>query len=1030
MTPERYQQICDIYFAASELPFARRAEFLREACGADDDLRREAESLLASTEYATHFFDGSALELAAGALADEQQREKIGREFAHYKIVGLLGAGGMGEVWLAEDARLKRRIALKLLHAAQTDFKEDRLKRFEQEARAVSALNHPNIITIFDIGESDGWQFIATELVDGKTLRQTMQGKSLPAREAVEIAEQIAAALAAAHSAGIVHRDIKPENVMIRRDRIVKVLDFGLARFTEKSQPLDREKSKFVTTPGMIMGTASYMSPEQARALPVDERTDVFSLGIVLYEMLTGRTPFQGTSEIDVLAAIVQREPDELGGDFPAELRQIVDRALRKNSDERFRTASEMLDELRRVKRTLDFQTELKRQNTAETPEQMAITREMNALTNSNNARATNRFAKTATAFKSLVSARRAALPALVLLVVAALGAFSYFRFFAAQNATAAVLSDSDRILIADFENKTGDDDFDNILRQPLAVGLAQSPFFAIVPDGQIRQTLKLMDKPSDEKLTRETALEICRRRGVKAFLKGTIENYGVQYLLTLEAFNGNSGEQIALEKVEAKTKDQVLSALNDATLKMRRKLGESIASIEKFDAPIQTSSSASLDALRTYTAAFRSNQTGNVDESNNLLKRAIELDPQFAAAYAALAVGYWNKEQYTLAAEYAEKAYNLRERATEREKLRFSDFYFAFVTGEMDKDIETLEVYKQTYPRDNLPPANLASAYMTVGQFQKAEENSRASIAIDPQQFVPFTTLAQALLRQSRFDEARATIEDAFERGFKNEDFNAYLFDIALVNNDEAAMREQIAAMRGTPSEETALIWQANAAISRGKLRDYERFINQTIAKIEKDQPDRAAVFAAQAAVNFAAAGKCENAKLQANRALKFERAQQILTDAALSFALCSEPNENLIAEVKQRFPKNTVANEIWLPIVRAASELENQPDKAIETLEITKRYEGASQFWDNYLRGRAFAKLNRTDLAVAEFEKILNNRGWSPSSPLFALASLELSRAYNLRNDAESAEKYRTEFLERWKNADADLPVLKQAR
>jgi eukaryotic-like serine/threonine-protein kinase len=1020
MTPERYKKVGEIFHAATELPREKRAAFLTEVCGEDEELRREVESLLASDENVGDFIESPALEVAAEILADEQAKEKIGREIASYKIVSLIGAGGMGEVWLAQDSKLKRQVALKLLAANQLSAKQDRLRRFEQEAHAVSALNHPNIITIFDIGVSDGWQFIATEFIEGKTLRQLFKEKSLTAGEAVDIAAQIAAALSAAHSAGIVHRDIKPENVMVRADGIVKVLDFGLARFTEKSAP--NGDAKFITTPGMVMGTAAYMSPEQARGQAVDERTDIFSLGIVFYEMLAGKLPFEGVNEIEVLSAILHREPLELAENIPDAVKNIDLKMLVKNRDGRYQTAAEVLDDLRAVKRDLEFQTELSRHNTADGLRNPR-TQNFNAVTGKNAPRKTGGVIMSAAGW----SLQNKIVAAMALLLIVTLGIAVSLQFFPRQSASAAVLSEADKLLIADFENKTGDEDFDGLLRQPLAISLGQSPFFNLVPDGQVRQTLKTMDKSNEEPLTVEIAREICQRRGVKAFLKGTIENYGVQYLITLEAFNGETGELLTTEKAEAVNKDAVLEALGKAATKMRGKLGESIATIEKFDSPIVTSTSSSIEALRVYTAAFRKNQQGLHAESIPLLKKAVEIDPNFAAAYGALAVNYYNLNENATAAHYAEKAFALRDRTTEREKLRLTSFYYTFATGEIEKDIETLELYKQAYPRDNLPPANLSASYTDIGKFVKAEENARLSMSIDPAPYVPRLQLGNALLKQNRFDEAKAVYEEAINKGAKNDKLNAGLFDVALVQNDEAGMQAQIEAVKG---KDLAFLWQAKPALFAGKWREYEKLMTQALAITEKDSKDIAADDASRVALNAAAFGKCKEAQSWSNRALKLERTEDALTNSALVLALCGSNVDALVTEIKERHPKKTIVNGIWLPLIRAAAELKNEPERAVESLQINRQYEGAEGFWSNYLRGLAFLKLNKGAEAMVEFEKIRQNRGWSPQSPLYTLALVGQSRASALLNDAENANKFLEQFKNDWKNADADLSVFSEIK
>lgn len=983
MTPERYQLICDIFAEAKDLPVEMRRRFIETKCADDEDLKKEVEAMLTADAESGEFIENTALEAAAEILADEQNQTKIGRVVGHYTIVAPLGTGGMGEVWLAEDARLKRRVALKLLSAAPND---DFAIRFEQEAHAASALNHPNIITIFDIGHDQNGQFIATEYIEGKTLRQMIREKSIRISDAVEIALQVSRALAAAHQAGIVHRDIKPENIMRRNDGIVKILDFGLARFSIKNT--SNPDAKFITKPGTIMGTVAYMSPEQARALPIEESTDVFSLGIVLYEMLSGDLPFDGVNEIEMLAAILEREPPPLNDSIPDTLKRIVNLCLIKSPFER-PTAAEIVEELRHAQRRLEHSTDqINPHKTENLHDLQTIQMRMqtgNTPVHIGKITAAN---KGNTSFFNLENSGAKIFTVAALVLLLALGSFGIYQYRAQIFGAPAVLAETDKLLIADFVNKTGDEEFDGIFRQPLAVALAQSPFVALIPDGQIRQTLKQMEKPAAEPVTADIAREIAQRRGAKAYLVGSIENHGVKYLLTLDVFNAETNASIARQQVESANKETVLDSLDEAATEIRKTLGESLASVEKYDMPLKTSTTASLDALRAYTLATKSLSDGKTEEGITFYKQAAEIDPNYAGAYASLAAAYSNKGEMTTAAEYAEKAFALRDRLTEREKQKVVGFYYVFVTGEIDKDIENLEAAKLIYPRDNIYPLNLGASYSELGKFAKAEENARAALALDPTLFFAISNVGKYLIRQSRFDEAKVIFKDAAARNFDNKQVNENLFNIAYVEKDRATMEEQLKILEGK-DKISALKLQANAALGEGKRQEYEKLVNQTIAEEEKDAPDSAADFAVQAARNFAALDECSTAEKLAARALKLDRGHPILTDAALAYAVCqNSQTENLIAELKQRFPKNTVVNSLWLPVIRAAEQMNSNPERALESLEINRQFQGATNFWDNYLRGKIYQKLNRPELAEAEFRLIAENRGWAIYSPLYNLA------------------------------------------
>ena len=563
MTPERYEQIGQLYHAALEREPADRAAFLAEACG-DNELRREVASLISSHEQAENFIEQPPDDIAAGWRAAVTSLPE--HSFAHYQMFSLLGKGGMGEVWLAEDTQLGRKVAVKLLPAEFTT-EVGRVRRFAQEARAASSLNHPNIITIYEIGEaateSGSTHYIATEYVEGETLRQRMASspdKQIPLSEAIDVATQIAAALAAAHDAGIVHRDVKPENVMVRRDRLVKVLDFGLAKLTQPSaRKVDTQTPTLtgITESGMLMGTPQYMSPEQARGEKVDARTDIFSLGVLLYEMIAGRVPFAGTTPGEVIAAILRDEPPPLSEclpDAPPELERIIITALRKDRAVRYQTAE-------------DLQTDLKQLN-----------QRMGSGTRP-------------------VRPRRAIRKVPVIAAATALALAAIVGWFYLNRHPA--LTEKDTILLADFENKTGDEIFDGTLKQALAIQLQQSPFLSLFPEARVRQTLGLMGRAPNERVTAELAGEICIRQNLKALIAGAIAPLGSHFVITIEAINGQSGESLARQQVEAESREQVLRALSQAASQLREKLGESLSSIQRFDKPLEQATTSNLEAWK-----------------------------------------------------------------------------------------------------------------------------------------------------------------------------------------------------------------------------------------------------------------------------------------------------------------------------------------------------------------------------------------------------------------------------------------------
>src|SRR5688572_17348831 len=606
-------------------------------------------------------------------------------KISHYRVLEKLGAGGMGEVYLAEDMKLGRKVALKILGEEYTT-NRDRLNRFEQEACAASALNHPNILTIYEVGHDNDRHFIATEYIDGHTLRRSLGRSAMDTHQILDVAVQVASALEEAHTAGIVHRDIKPDNIMVRRNGYVKVLDFGLAKLTETS--IDRDQSDgeastrvlVHTDAGVVMGTSHYMSPEQTRGKPVDARSDIWSLGVVMYEMVAGRTPFDGETSTDVIVAINQKEAPPLARfapDVPAELEWIISKALRKDRDERYQTIKELLTDLRRLKQKIEFEAELERSVAPDSITRSAFTTPPAVPTVSDRVVPTgeqtgSHAPSSAEYIVTEIKRHKTGASLIALAFILAVGAAVFFYFNRAQ-----ALTEKDTILLADFVNTTGDAVFDGTLKQALAVQLGQSPFLNIYSDERVREALRFMGRSPDERITKDIAREICQRQGLKAMLTGSVSSLGSNYVITLDAINAQSGESIARQQVEANSKEQVLSALGQAASELREKLGESLSSVKKHDVPIEQATTSSLEALKAYAMGNEERARGNNQEEIRFYKRAIELDPNFAMAYARIAVFHGNRDEMEEAQPYAQKAFDLRDRVSERERLYISEKYF-----------------------------------------------------------------------------------------------------------------------------------------------------------------------------------------------------------------------------------------------------------------------------------------------------------------------------------------------------------------
>ena len=948
----------------------------------------------------------------------------------------------MGEVYLAQDTNLDRKVALKLL-PSEVASNHERMRRFVQEAKAASALNHPNIITIHEVGEFNSHHFIVTEFIDGQTLRQQMRRGHLKLGDVLEVSIQAASALAAAHEAGIVHRDIKPENIMVRRDGYIKVLDFGLAKLTETEgstpDPEARTKTLVNTDAGTVLGTATYMSPEQAKAKYVDRRTDLWSLGAVIYEMVAGHAPFEAETSSEVIGLILHKEPSLLARydrEAPAELERIVSKALTKNLDERYQTAKDLLVDLKRFKRQLDLEAEIERtvppdhKSLSATSAHAVPTSDQLASTAAASSQVTHHVTSAEYIVSEIKRHRKGfALTSAVVfaLVLATVGYFLFAR-------RTAALTDKDTILLADIVNTTGDGVFDGTLKQGLAVQLGQSPFLNLFPDARVRQTLRLMGHSPDDRVTAEIAREICQRQGLKALITGSIASLGTHYVLTLEAINSRSGEVLANEQGEADSKEQVLKTLTEVAAKLRERLGESLSSLQRFDAPLEVTTS-SLEALKAYSLAVDEANRGKWLEAIQQHTRALELDPNFASTYFGIAVCYANTGQPKLAAEYSAKAYALRDRVSEREKLRIIGFYYFTVTGEIDKYIENLELYKSTYPRDERAYVSLSVAYDRIGQWEKSAEAAGEAIRINPNTVPPHGNLARALMRLHRYDESMAVLDRAFKQyKLDSEHLHTWVYNIAFIRGDSASMKHEVEAMGEKPNEYIAIDWETNSSAFNGQWKLVQNFSRRSIEMASQSKAKEvAAQYAAEQALRAAVFGHCAEAKSAAAQALSFEHNQVSLTRSGLALALCNEVNETqpLVADLNKEYPTFTQVNGIWLPPTRAALELDHgNAAQAVIELEGASRYEAAGEFWPHYVRGLANLKLSKGAEAAVEFQKILDHRGYAPMSPLFPLAQLGLARAAIFQNDTPKARKAYEDFFALWKDADPDIPVLIEAK
>jgi eukaryotic-like serine/threonine-protein kinase len=967
---------------------------------------------------------------------------------SHYRIVSRIGAGSMGEVYLAQDTQLDRKVALKIL-PADLAANSDRMERFVREAKSAAALNHPNIAHIYEIGVSNGVNFIAMEFIDGHTLGVVIRHET-DLRKLVLYLQRVAEGLSKAHAAGIVHRDLKPDNIMVTRDGHVKILDFGIAKLIE-AQTLSSTASEIDTAiiprhsqPGTVIGTVGYMSPEQARGRTsdIDRRSDIFSFGCILFEAVTGHKAFAGEDAIDTQNKIIRGSPPpitDLRPDASNHLQRIVRRCLAKDPKDRYQTAKDLVTELREVRRELAKRGGM----TSPSPESEG--------SSSPTARASSaeylicqiklhRRGATVTMGMLLLAAALllfwnfnhtpAAVIAMGLLaLILSLMLFWYFR-----HTRLVPLTDRDTIVLADFLNTTGDAVFDGTLKLALAVQLGQSPFLNILGDDHLREALRFMNRSPDERVTRDVAREICLRQGLKALLAGSIAALGSHYVITLEAINALTGDAIAREQTEAESKEQVLRKLGAAATRLRKKMGESLASIKKFDAPIEQATTSSLDALKAYSMG-RELTLGNKDrEAMPFLKRAIELDPNFALAHDKLAGSYSNAGQQELAIEAFQKAFDLRERSSEYEKLRIAADYYAFATFEADKFIEAYELLVRTYPRDFVAWNNLGNRYNSVGQFEKAAEACRESIRLNPNWVIPRSNLALAFISLNRFDEAKQVIHEALAQKLESTATHSHRYSIAFAQGDAAAMERQIGWASGRPDEYLAQAWQAEVAACGGQLQRAREFNQRTVElALQHEQKEAAAQFLAGQAVTEAVFGHCDQVGGLVARAFGIFRSRAAVAIAANAFSICgdSDSAQPLIEEYSKRLPKNTFWNLVNAPLYRAQIALHRaDPAQAMELLESAHRFESSGNFGPQYVRGQAYLKLNKGAEAAAEFQKILSHRGWSVRGVLYPLAYVGLARAAVLQGDTARARQAYEDFFELWKDADPDIPILIEAK
>ncbi len=974
MTAERWMQLKEIFAAVQGKPPAEQAEMVCALAQGDEELESAVRDLLAADESAGSFLQTPAADLHSALLAP-------GTRLGPYQILGLLGEGGMGKVYRGLDTRLGRAVAIKISA-------EQFSKRFEQEARAISALNHPNICTLYDVGPN----YLVTELVEGETLRDWLA--HTPALERrLEAMRQVLEALRAAHCAGIVHRDLKPQNIMVRFDGYVKVLDFGLAKQLPSARSAPRETIAVsdASVPGQIVGTVAYMSPEQIQGHPVDQRSDLFSIGIILFEMLTGQHPWPRASMVDTLHAILHDDPPPIHAATPwgAQLAPIVGKLLCKNPAERYSLAEGVLEAL----------------NNSVVPQVPSA---------GIAARAEQASGKGSPWPKYGIAA--------VAVLVLAAGAVLFWQ----RRTQAKPLTDKDVLVLANFANTTSDPVFDGTLRQAVAIQLEQSPFLKIMDDEQVQRNLRLMSQPPGTRITDQIAHDICVRDAAAGTIEGSIASLGKSYVVTLQAITCPGGATLAREQTQADDKEQVLNAVGTAATAMRAKLGESRSSIQKLNRPLEEATTSSLEALQSYTEGKAVLTQGRFLAARPLFERAIALDPNFAMAYYYVGIAFNNAGDTAREVEYGRKAFALIDRVSEYERVPIAGGYYES-TGELDKAMDAYRRGSENYPRVWGFPNNLSTTEINLGQFEEGLKQGQAANRLQPNAEPPYRRLLDAYICLNRLDEARKVAEQARMQGINGARIHQRFLEMAYVEDDQAAVSREIQWYAGKPEEYLSLGLQAAHLNVLGRRRESSKFYKRAAeTALRPGLGNVAADFEEADARADALSGNCETVRR--------------LGRPAVALALCGDAAkaEKLAAETSERLPNGTLWNTVQLPGIRAAIELHRgQPARAVELLASASPYERAYPE-AVYLRGLAYLRLRKGAEAATEFQKIVDHKGASWASTWqypnwglhYAISYLGLARAYELTGDTVKARKAFQDFFALWKDADQDLPILKQAQ